>query len=511
MQSAFMNPQPYGNPMPLALSQYQPLGATSSLNAPTMAHPGMTQLPSMPRPLFTQPMSQPAQAFPTLPTPDQFLSANSGMSDHPALSASGLNNSLNNGSLAGIGAALPSPQQLAPGLYQPANAAYQTAASIPVGVIPNLAEVPSPYMVAPWLYLAKPAAPQLPPAAPLYPPMYPPNPAASMQPQQPPMQAPVQQKGPQQPPAPPVPPAPPPQQPPAQPPATQPKGPTTPLDDGGLTDTQIQSLNDRLNSDSEDTRADAAMELFKILDKDPTLSTRAPYNQYVNAFMEKIMKDPSAVVRTAGELAMQTGRVKQPSEGLKNQITVLNKNPGGLSGEGGVISSLMGSIKNNTLGQGFSELPGAMTTIPGSEEAAALQRQATNPAAPAAPGVAPNTPNAAPPNPYAGTANPNNGPAQPNPAMGTAPTPTEYGQQPAAAAALPTANPYGGFNPAGAQPAYPNPYGMGQAGMPAAAGQRLNYLSQAQPQQPEAMMRQQGQPGLPPQAGQRLNIQEGYR
>ncbi len=485
MQSSLINPQPFATPVAQPLNHYQPFMAMSP-GMPNPVNPGMTQLPSMPRPPYLQTHVQSAQALPPLPTPSQFLSAN------PALA----NATFINGRAAGALNSLPTPQQLAPSVYNQAAPVYQTAASVPVAMPPNLPEVPSPYMVAPWLYLAKPATPQV-PTAPSYPPLLT---QPLMQQQQQPMQAPPQPQM-QQAPPPPMPPQQPPQVPPQQ------KAPTAPLGDGGLTDSQIQSLNERLNSDSEDTRADAAIELFKILDKDPSLSSRAPYSQYVNAFMEKIMKDPSAVVRTAGELTLQTGRVKQPSEGLVNQIGVLSKNSGGLSGEGGVISSLMGSIKNKTLGQGFSDLPGAMTTIPGSEEAAQLLKKALPPSPEAS--VPPLPPNGQP-----NVAQPIQNDLQPQPtaAIGAMPayaSPANFAAPLARGQAMPAGQyslPPAGSAITGGQAAYGPPQAIGPMPVMPMAGNRINYLSQAQ--QPTAIM---GQPGLMPSSGQRLNIQEGYR
>lgn len=504
MQSAFINSQQYASPMaqPLATG-FQPSLAPMSNASIAPAGMGMTQLPNVPMPPYLGQMAQSPQPggdlsspLPGLPTPDQLLSGQPAMRTTSYI----IPGVFGNGGAMGAQSGLPTPCQAAPALCNGSAQPYQTASSFPINMLDPSAEVPSPYMVAPWLYLAKPAMPQT-PQAPAYPPQQP-----AMQQQQPKMPTPQPQ-----------PPMPPPQQPPQQPPQAPPqqKGPTTPLDQGGLTDTQIQSLNDRLNNDSEDTRADAAMELFKILDKDPTLSNRAPYDQYVNAFMEKIMKDPSAVVRTAGELALQTGRVKQPSEGLVNQLSTLNKSPGGLSGEGGVISSLMGSIKNSTLGQGFEDTPGAMTTVPGSTEAAAQQKGATpqqaNPN-----GMPPGQENPAQPTQGSGQGQPGTGQQAAAPGYGPAtaqagmvqgqqaplqqqPFPQAY-NQPAASGGYGMAQ---GFPPASGQP----PYGQPVPGQQSpAAGNRLNYVSQAQ--QPSTMM---GQPGMAPQFGQRLNLQEGYR
>lgn len=349
MQSAQFNPQAATGllmPQPAAATQWP----MAPLPLPTQGL-GTTQLPHIPQPPFLQ---TPSQISPIggddLPTPDQLLSKDSS----PAMTTT---------------------SYVIPGVFgtpqangSQANPAYQTAHSVPLYNLESEADVPSPYMVAPWVYLAKPQHPPVPqqplqmaqqPMQP-WPPVQ--QPAAAQPkmptPTPPPPPQPYPQAQPQQPPQQPQQPQPPAQQ---QPP-TQPKTPTAPLEGSGLSDSVIRSLNTRLNDDNEDTRADAAMDLFKILDKDPTLAERDPYNKYVNAFMEKIMKDPSPVVRGAGELALQMGRVKNPSPGIKEQIKKLDLNPGNLTGEGSIISTLVGQIERNALGANEDHPAGSLTS-----------------------------------------------------------------------------------------------------------------------------------------------------
>ncbi|WP_303674694.1 hypothetical protein [Vampirovibrio chlorellavorus] len=422
MQPVVMNPQApvYTSGRPTAWPNAGPNAALYGQGQPAM---GMTQLPGMPRPPYLQntaPMTASGIAsgatpvMDDLPSPDQLLRGPVPMRTTTYV----IPNVFGPGPAE---PALPAPCQAAPSVCAPTRQAYQTASSFPVNSLDPSAPVPPPYLLAPWLYGLHPSAVQ--PAAP-----------ASMMPQ--PMQ-------PQQPPA-----MPPQQPPPQTPPAAENKGPSTPLDESALSDHQIRSLNERLNSETEDTRADAAMELFKILDQDPSLSHREPYSRYVNAFMEKILKDPSAVVRSAGELALQTGRVQQPSEGVMSLLNELSNRPTGLSGESGIISSLLGSIRNQTLGQGFDKTPGAMTIDP------VTRARSTPTQPPAAPtdGMAPQAPGpASAPMPQA--------PVQQAPGMGYGPPLTGNGQQ-------------------------------------------LNYVSPS----PSFM----GPMGQNPALGQRLNLQEGY-
>lgn len=550
MQSALMNPQQYATPLaPQPAFDYR-FPAMAQVGLPATAyHPGMTQLPNVPQPPYLRPASLSApqgtmggsfSAMPDLPTPDQLLSGNPGMNTTTYVIPGVFGNRAANPANT-----LPTPCQAVPSMCAEPQSPYQTANSFPVNMLDPSAEVPSPYMVAPWLYLAKPQMPQVP--------AYLQNFQPQAQPQMPMQQPPVQQAQPKMPPQPPQqqPPAQPPQQPqqPQAPPQQpQTKEPTVELPEGTLSDSVIRSLHDRLESDDDDTRADAAMELFKILDKDPGLSTRKPSANYVNAFIEKILKDPSAVVRAPAELALQTGRVQQPSEGIMNQLRQLDSNPGGLSGEGGIVSGLLNAIQNSTLGSGYDRNPGAMTTAGGAAEEARNKgvQNGQNPATGGTPQQGGAMPQAAPGNPQGAPAQgqqppgpmgaemsgpqapqgpmpgglspqageqaafqnygqPQGIPAAPQNGM---PQASAYGQSPAGPQNLMQA--YGGqFPTGGVNPmAQALPQGMGQPvqtpqffGSP--NGSRLNYLSQAQPTF--------GQPGVNPYTGQRLNIQEGYR
>jgi hypothetical protein len=451
MQPVVINPQApayaYGRPATLPMA---------SVYGPSQSSLGMTQLPSMPRPPYLQQaatVTSPVEH--DLPTPDQLLRQTVPMRTTTYV----IPGVFGNGSAE---SALPTPCQAAPSLCAPTQRVYQTASSFPVNSLDPSATVPPPYLLAPWLYGLHPSSIQQPAPVRMMP-----------WPMQAQAQAPVQQPQPQAMP-PQQPPMMPPQQPPQTPPAAENKGPTTPLDDGALNDHQIRSLNERLNSETEDTRADAAMELFKILDQDPTLSKREPYSRYVNAFMEKILKDPSAVVRSAGELALQTGRVQQPSEEVMSLLKDLSNRPTGLSGESGIISSLLGSMRNQTLGQGFDKTPGAMTIDPVTR---ARSVPAAEPAQPPAEAVAssasPMMPQAQSFMPQPATQAPLQMPQVPSPMP---PVPVHAGMG-------------GGYSP----PVTGN-------------GQQFNYVS-ASPS-PMALMSQGGQN---PALGQRLNLQEGYR
>jgi hypothetical protein len=148
-----------------------------------------------------------------------------------------------------------------------------------------------------------------------------------------------------------------------------------------------------------------------------------------------------------------------------------------------------------------------MTTVTGSEEAAQLQKKALPPSPePSDPPLSTNG------QAHGAQLIQTEGQTQPTAAMGAMP-----GYASLASLAVPQAGgqimPAGqyGLTPAGlaitgGQAAYDTPQAMGPMPAMPMAGNRINYLSQAQ--SPTAMM---GQPGLMPSSGQRLNIQEGYR
>lgn len=292
-----------------------------------------------------------------------------------------------------------------------------------------------------------------------------------------------------------------------------------------MTDAFIRSMNERLNDDNVSTRSDAAMDFVKLLDKDPTLAEREPYSRYVNAFLEKILKDPSNLVRLGGEMALQNGRIKNPTPEVQKRLTELNDAPSKLTGEDDIISGILSEINNRSLGEGKETKAGAYTTdgLANAEQNKGMpnppngvppagQPGMPNPAqqnAPMPQGAAPAQPGAQPPQAQ--------GAAQPQPTPVPSPPMQPGGMQgaqspmPGYAQGRPQGQPMPPAGPAqpmpnqpmfsNAQPyAYPSASGMAQPGI----GSRLNYLSQPAP----AMA---GMTGVNPMTGQRLNLQEGFR
>jgi hypothetical protein len=434
---------------------------------------------------------------------------------------------------------IPSPWQIAPSVMGTSGNAppYNLAQSVPVSAgvpyVESVAEIPPPHMVAPWLYIPRPN--QMPTS-----PygnqnlngqnglngMNGQNGMQGQQPQQPPQQ-PQQQ---------------PPQQPPQQP---QQKAPSANLD-AEFNDVTINSLNERLNNPNEDIRADAAMDLYKILEGSPTLVDNPNYAKYINAFMDKIMQDPSPIVRGAGEFILEMGKVPNPSDLVKSRLKSLSERPT-MTGEDVTAGSILGKLQSGTLrktppvaapqaGQGQPQgagQPGApgqpgQTTTPGQTQG---QQQGGSQGQPQQPmptdgaqgqggiaqqgfqapqGQAQQGQTGIPPQQGGMTGLPGYGmPQQPMDPQQLAAL-QGYGQ----GGGLPMPQqPGAGYFPQ--QPQYQQqqqPWGLPQTGSNPNIGGRLNMISSPQgisQGMPQNLPMMQGQ-GYP-QTGQRLNIQEGRR
>lgn len=292
-----------------------------------------------------------------------------------AASASGSSNSSG-----GMGALpdIPPPSQIAPGVMGSSATAtpYNTSQSVPVNnaspEIPPVSDIPPPHMVAPWVFLQRGKNP----------PQLPQQPAQQPMPTQPkmPQAMPPQQQQPQRPPQQQQPPVPP-QQPPAQP---QQKKPTAELDGGALSDETIRSLNKRLEDPAEDVRADATIDLFKILEKNAKLADDPNYKPYIDAFSEKIMSDPSPLVRGGGELILKMGKIPNPSQGVRDELKKLSTKDD-LTSEGSITSDILSDIETGTLKKSTPPQPpnGANqpgTTNPGAAGMAMPSSPSANPA-----------------------------------------------------------------------------------------------------------------------------------
>ncbi len=91
----------------------------------------------------------------------------------------------------------------------------------------------------------------------------------------------------------------------------------------------ILMLNERLNSSNEEVRSQGAMEFYKILESNPDLSRpNSPYRGIINAFMVKVLRDPSAVVRQPAFLTFEMGYFYSPSPEVINELEKLTRGSG---------------------------------------------------------------------------------------------------------------------------------------------------------------------------------------
>lgn len=129
-------------------------------------------------------------------------------------------------------------------------------------------------------------------------------------------------------------------------PAEQAQNPPSDILSGSLSPDVIEDLNNRLNNSSDSIRADAAMDLFKILEGNPQLANQAEYKDYVNAFMEKILKDPSPMVRQGALLAMELGYVTNMSPNVNTLLEGLTKKGGLVNIESDTAQNILSGLNN---------------------------------------------------------------------------------------------------------------------------------------------------------------------
>lgn len=271
----------------------------------------------------------------------------------------------------GLGALpdIPPPSQLAPAVMgsSSATSAYNTSQSIPVsGPLPDVppsAEIPPPHMVAPWVFLQRGQNP-------------PPLPQQPYAQQKTPLPLSTQSKTPMPPPQPRQPQGPPRQQLPPPPPPQQPqeKKASPDLPNSGLSDATIKSLNERLESDDEGTRSEAALDFLKILERNPKLAEDSNYKAYIDAFSDKIIQD-SPMVREPLLIALQLGYLPHVSD-TQYVIPKLEEisNKEDITGEREIARGILDNIRNGTLpkrkppdatqNKGATTPPGAIGSTP---------------------------------------------------------------------------------------------------------------------------------------------------
>jgi hypothetical protein len=368
---------------------------------------------------------------------------------------------------------------------------------MPMAPLPDL---PPPHMVAPYIYT------QFPKAAP----------PQIFQPQPPPPQPPVNRQ-------------------PAPPPPVEKKAqPAANVDKGALTDDVVKRLNDKLNSEDAFVRMDAAGDFMALMQRNPQLSEDPATAAIVDAFGDKIMADPSEMVRMPALMMYQLGLDKKPTQYTSSRLQELavptpNTDPTVPdTGEDEMATTIVQQLNNPEATITGQEQPAPSPEKEGKKKGGAEQQPPAAPVAQQAPqNILPDfIPSQNPTqNSSAGTAVPTG----PPPATTNDPTaglPPELMQQlqQAAGAQAPAGNTAQAPGlppellqqlqqlgaPSGAQPPVPNtiPNGMPpimpnqpQAPSGAIPGNQLNLTSPAQQMGPL--------PQSPPPAGQNLNIQEG--
>lgn len=138
---------------------------------------------------------------------------------------------------------------------------------------------------------------------------------------------------------------------PPAPPAKKSVPPTSLLGSTLEHDTVID-INEKLNSKNPDTRAEGAMDFYKILEQKPDLADKeSPYRPLVDAFITKILRDPNDVVRQPGLLAFETGLYHYPNPKISGLLNELAEGEGLHGIESDVVEDIIAdesklSVKN---------------------------------------------------------------------------------------------------------------------------------------------------------------------
>lgn len=108
-----------------------------------------------------------------------------------------------------------------------------------------------------------------------------------------------------------------------------------------LTDEQVRSLNRQLSDPNATVRSSGAMDFFKILEANPDISNHPTYGPYVDAFVRKILGDPSPLVRQPLLLAMEMGYLKKVPESAIHILEKLSSGNGLWGQEPGIIRAVL--------------------------------------------------------------------------------------------------------------------------------------------------------------------------
>lgn len=111
-----------------------------------------------------------------------------------------------------------------------------------------------------------------------------------------------------------------------------------------LTDEQVRTLNQQLNDPNATVRSNAAMDLYKILETNPDICNHPTYKPYLDAFMIKILGDPSPLVRQPLLLAFEMGYVQHVTDPVRHLLEKLAKGNGLWNKEPEIIKGILPTL-----------------------------------------------------------------------------------------------------------------------------------------------------------------------
>ncbi len=112
-----------------------------------------------------------------------------------------------------------------------------------------------------------------------------------------------------------------------------------------MSETFVRSLNQQLNDPNANVRSSGAMDFYKFLETNPAVFDNPQYRPYVDAFVHKILSDPSALVRHPILLAFEMGYVRSVNKATEDLLKKLStQNRSSWDPEGNIIQSILPTI-----------------------------------------------------------------------------------------------------------------------------------------------------------------------
>lgn len=112
-----------------------------------------------------------------------------------------------------------------------------------------------------------------------------------------------------------------------------------------MSETFVRSLNQQLNDPNANVRSSGAMDFYKFLETNPAVFDNPQYRPYVDAFVHKILSDPSALVRHPILLAFEMGYVRSVNKATEDLLKKLaTQNRSSWDPEGDIIQSILPTL-----------------------------------------------------------------------------------------------------------------------------------------------------------------------